>query len=302
MNSRIIFGIILSIIITCGIFAYFILIAIDSSPGNQPINNTDFETTPINLKMKGEGERLVSNQEALFQIIVYKDEYVKDSPTGVPLFEQTYFELKPGFDDIYREIGIKTEPQNTIVVIPMFTITAYGEPGFYTYYRGKCDTRCINNVPIGYELSPTYESSVNTIRALDLLGYPFLTDIEVDKYPAILDQFDKVIVLHNEYVTKTEFNAITKHPKVLYLHPNALYAEINADYENDTITLLRGHGYPDPQIINGFNWMFDNSEFEYDNCQDGWKFYEIDNGMMLNCYPENIIYKNYTLLKMIKDY
>lgn len=302
MNSRIIFGIILSGIITCGILAYFVLITIDRSLGNQPINNIDFETTPINLKMKGEGERLVSNQEALFQIIVYKDEYVTDSPTGVPLFEQTYFELKPGFDDIYREIGIKAEPQNTIVVIPMFTITAYGEPGFYTYYRGKCDTRCINNVPIGYELSPTYESSVNTIRALDLLGYQFLTDIEIDKYPTILEQFDKVIVLHNEYVTRTEFDAITQHPKVLYLHPNALYAEINVNYENDTITLLRGHGYPDPQIGNGFDWIFDNSKLEYDDCQDSWKFYEIDNGMMLSCYPENIIYKNYTLLKMIKDY
>lgn len=103
-------------------------------------------------------------------------------------------------------------------------------------------------------------------------------------------------------MTKTEFNAITQHPKVLYLHPNALYAEIKADYENNTITLLNGHGYPDPKIINGFNWMFDNSKFEYDNCQEGWKFYEIDNGIMLNCYPENIIYKNYTLLKMIKDY
>ncbi|MGI0077046.1 MAG: hypothetical protein ACREAU_06545 [Nitrosopumilaceae archaeon] len=282
--------------------AYFILIAIYISPENQPVNNADFETTPINLKMKGVGERLVSNQEALFQIIVYKDEYVTDSPTGIPLFEQTYFELKPEFEDIYREIGIKTEPQNTVVVIPMFTISAYGEPGFYTYYRGKCDSRCINSVPIRYELSPTYESSVNTIRALDLLGYQFLTDIEVDKYPTILDQFDKVIVLHNEYVTITEFNAITQHPKVLYLHPNALYAEIDVDYENDTITLLRGHGYPDPQIGNGFNWMFDNSEFEYDDCQDNWNFNKIDNGMMLNCYPENIIYKNYTLLKMIKDY
>ena len=252
--------------------------------------------------MKGEGERLVSNQEALFQIIVYKDEYVKDSPTGIPLFKQTYFELKPGFEDIYQEIGIKTQPQNTIVVIPIFTMTAYGEPGFYTYYREKCDSKCINNVPIGYDLSPTYESSVNTIRALALLGYQFVTDIEVDKHPAILEQFDKVIVLHNEYVTRTEFNAITQHPKVIYLHPNALYAEIDADYENDTITLLRGHGYPDSQLKNGFNWMFDNSEFEYNDCQDTWNFYEIDNGMMLNCYPENIIYKNYTLLKMIKDY
>ncbi len=282
--------------------AYFVLIGNESVSINNKQSTINFETTPINLKMKGEGQKIISNQDALFQIIVYEDEYVANSPTGVPLFKQTYFELKPELENIYKEIGVKTEPQNTIVVVPMFTMTAYGKPGFYSYYKGECDFECIQDIPIRYDLSPAGETSVNSIRALDLLGYEFITDIEIDKHPEILEKFDKVILLHNEYVTRTEFDAITQHPKVLYLYPNALYAEIKVDYEKNTMSLLRGHGYPEQKIRNGFDWKFDNSILEYDNCQENWEFNEIDNGIMLSCYPENIIYKDSALLKMIKDF
>jgi len=282
--------------------AYFVLIGNEAGQTNNKQNNINFETTPINLKMKGEGQKLISNQDALFQIVVYDDEYVAHSPTGVPLFRQTYFELKPELENIYQEIGVKKESQNTIVVVPMFTMTAYGEPGFYTYFKDECGTVCIQNIPIRYDLSPAGETSVNSIRALDLLGYEFITDIEIDKHPEILEKFDKVILLHNEYVTRTEFDAITQHPKVLYLYPNALYAEIKVDYEKNTMSLLRGHGYPEQKIRNGFDWKFDNSILEYDDCQENWEFNEIDNGKMLSCYPENIIYKDSTLLKMIKDF
>ncbi len=301
MNSKIVFGI-ASAIIIIGIVSSLFVIQNDTSPEYNKTDVVESETTPINLKMAGEGTKFVTNQEAIFQIVVYEDEYIADSPTGVPLFKQTYLELKPGYDDIYKEIGIKKEPQNTIVIVPIFTITAYEKPGFYTYFKGDCDASCINNLPIRYDSSPAGESSVNTIRALMLLGYQFVTDIEIDKHPEILEKFDKVILLHNEYVTRTEFDAITKHPKVLYLYPNALYAEIEADYVTDTITLLKGHSYPETSIKNGFDWKFDNSIMEYNDCQSGWEFYEIDNGKMLNCFPENIVYKNYALLKMIKEF
>ena len=62
-------------------------------------------------------------------------------------------------------------------------------------------------------------------------------------------------MLHNEYVTRTMFDAITSHPNVVYLSPNALYAEIEVDYDNDTITLIRGHNYPQPEIKNQVNHM-----------------------------------------------
>ena len=291
------------VVIIAGIFsAFFVLNGNGILFENIKTENITFEITPFNLKVRGDGMKAFSMEEALFQVVVYEGEHVKDSPTGVPFFSQFYFEPKPENEDIYKEIGIKTEPQKTIVVLPIFTMTAYGVPGFYSYYFDKCDTKCIKNIPIRYDLSPTSLSSVNTITVLRLLGYSFLTDIEVDKNPEILEQYDKVILLHNEYVTRTEFDAITQHPKVLYLHPNALYAEISVNYEKDTITLLRGHGYPEQIIKNGFDWEFDNSPLEYDYCKEGWEFNEIDNGKMLSCYPSHIIFKDYNLLKMIKDY
>ena len=137
---------------------------------------------------------------------------------------------------------------------------------------------------------------------MNLLGYKFNSDIDLDKNPDGLKKYDKVILMHNEYVTKAEFDAITNHPKVLYLHPNALYAEVTTDYQKNTITLVRGHGYPEENISNGFEWEFDNSELEYDTNCDDWEFYEIANGMMLNCYPDEIIHNNKEILKMIKDF
>jgi len=50
--------------------------------------------------------------------------------------------------------------------------------------------------------------------------------------------------------------------------------------------LIRGPGYPEKSIINGFDWEFDNSQYFDDwDCMD-WEFYKVKNGHMLNCYPE----------------
>jgi hypothetical protein len=101
-------------------------------------------------------------------------------------------------------------------------------------------------------------------------------------------------------VTKKEFDAITHHPKVVYLYANSLYAQVDVNYDNDTITLVKGHGYHG--FLNAFGWKFDNREKEYDtDCSDE-SFHKIDNGIMLDCYPENTIFNNMTLLKIIKDY
>ena len=146
----------------------------------------------------------------------------------------------------------------------------------------------------------TSQSNPTALQVFNLLDYNIITDIDIDKNPDILNQYEKIILLHNEYVTQAEFDAITNHPKVIYLYPNALYAKIETDYNQNTITLIRGHGYPQPEIRNGFNWEFENSELEYDYCLDP-EFYSVDNGWMLNCYPENEIHKNLNLLKLIKN-
>ncbi|HEY8110586.1 MAG TPA: CFI-box-CTERM domain-containing protein, partial [Candidatus Nitrosotenuis sp.] len=143
-------------------------------------------------------------------------------------------------------------------------------------------------------------SSDISYQVLKILGYPIITDVDVDRDPTILDSYDKVIVLHNEYVTKKEFDAITNHPNVIYLYPNALYAEVQYDEDSNKIKLIRGHNYPEQSITNGFEWEFDNSPHEYDTECFNWQLTEIKNGLMLNCYPEQIIFKDAFILMAIK--
>ena len=191
--------------------------------------------------------------------------------------------------------------KKTVVLLPALTAFAYNEPGFYTFYRGECDKNCLT-VSLENELVTRSTSSSIGSQVLELLGYDIVFDIMIDADPSILEQYDKVILLHNEYVTKKMFDVITTHPNVIYLYPNALYAEVSINYQDATMTLLRGHNYPQQEIRNGFGWEFDNSEEEYDTDCLEVTFYRIDNGWMLNCYPEEIIAKDMTLLKTIKNF
>ena len=182
---------------------------------------------------------------------------------------------------------------------------AYTNHGFYDYYAGVCDEECltVNGISVYQTAKFDYRSSAMANQVFQYLGYERISDADVDRDPSILSKFDKVILLHNEYVTKKMFDAITFHPKVIYLYPNALYAEIYAEDETSSITLIRGHGYPEKDISNGFNWEFENTRpYEFDNKCENWEFYEINNGIMLNCYPEQIIFEDIELLKAIRDF
>ncbi len=226
------------------------------------------------------------------------------SDNGKRIWNSLALGLTPNKIDKYNDVAVWNDPQKTVVVYPYFTYSAYHEPGFYTYYNGKCDDCTTAKL-----VQPTiqYTSSGIGHQALTILGYPSIPDIEIDKNPSILQQFDNVIMLHSEYVTRTMFDAITNHPNVFYLYPNALYAEIEVNYMDETITLIRGHNYPEPEIENGFDWEFENTHpYEYDSECLEMELYQIKNGWMTNCYPENFFMgsdpvKLMNLLYLIKD-
>jgi len=246
-------------------------------------------------------DHLVFVQAAFFEVYGEYGDCIMDGDSKV--WRSFVLGLNPNKMDTYNEVAVWNDPQKTVVVYPYFTYAAYNEPGFYTYYRGECDdcttTKFASPIPL-------YTSSGIGHQALTILGYPTITDADIDRDPSILQQFDKVIMLHNEYVTRTMFDAITNHPNVLYLYPNALYAEIEVDYINETITLIRGHNYPEPEITNGFDWEFENTHpYEFDSECKILEIYRIKNGHMTNCYPENVFLKDgeqiFKLLKLIKD-
>ena len=233
---------------------------------------------------------------SLFDIYGFEKNF--EIKNGKRTWSDVKFELNLKNNKLYEKLNYESD-ENTIIIFPIFTAAAYNEPGFYTYYRGECDEQC-STIKVQDEYPSDFNSSGNGFQVLTLLGYEIISDIDVDKNPGILKKYDKVILLHNEYVTKKEFTAITNHPNVLYLYPNALYAEVK--YDNDSITLLRGHSFPESGIINGFDWKFDNSPLEYDtDCKD-MGFDRIDNGWMLNCYPEHAIHQSRVLLEMIKEF
>lgn len=240
----------------------------------------------------------VSQQNSLFRVIVHKDD-LKYRPEKGVFFPNATISFKSKID--YSKIIYSPTDKKTVVIYPTFTETAYSKNGFYDYYTKKCDQSCLT-VLIKDNFAGDYTSSNTGYQILKLLEYPIITDIDVDKNPEILNQYQKIILLHNEYVTKKEFDAIASHPKVIYLYPNSLYAEIETDYDNNQITLIRGHSYPDKTIANGFDWRFDNSKYEYDrDCAD-WRFEQINNGFMLNCYPENFLIISMELLEKIKEF
>ena len=215
------------------------------------------------------------------------------------------YQINDEFNDVYKTISVTDEANKTIVIVPTFTASAYSPNGFYDFYRGDCDETCLTT-PITNSIQDFgFTSSVSAVKILDMLGYDSITDRQLHVNPAILDKYDSVIVLHNEYVSRTMFNAITAHDNVIFLYPNALYAQVNVDTTNDLITLVRGHNYPENHITNGFDWKNENTHpYEYDTECQNWEFYPTKgtpNGYMLNCYPENIIWKDELFLKTLKD-
>lgn len=136
------------------------------------------------------------------------------------------FVAKPEFGSLYHEIGNYNNKEKVVFVYPIFTQAAYGKNGFYYFYNGTCGSQCLT-VPFPDKIKAGYSSSANGANVLNILNYSFITDITIDQNPDILKNYDKVIILHNEYVTQTEFNAITHHPNVVFLYPNALYAKVS---------------------------------------------------------------------------
>ena len=295
MNLKIIVAPIVVLIIGIGVFSFI------SSDEKVEISQ-DIET----MQSEEPSKLIQTNVPSLFKVMAYEDDF--EIINGEKIWRDVYYELDESKMMIYDELK---NNKKSVVVFPIFTAAAYSEPGFYTFYRGDCDQEfhgvlfrdddCLT-VKLEEEYSPLFTSSANGVQVLNLLDYEIITDITIHQNPEILLEYEKIILLHNEYVTSIQFDAITSHPNVIYLYPNALYAEIDFDEELWEISLIRGHNYPDPLIRNGFDWKFDNSLEEYDVTCEDMKFSKIDNGWMLNCYPENILHKSQELLKQIRDF
>lgn len=251
------------------------------------------DTMHVVIHTEGHGMTMdIPLNQMLFKIVPHYD------ATGVSNYNT--IELRPDMQSFYSQVGFPSPSSTTAFVYPIFTQAAYGSSGFYNYYKKTCDESCLT-VPIPDQIQGGYSSSSKAASILTLLNYSEITDVDIDKNPNILKKYDKVILLHNEYVTKKEFDAITAHPNVLFLFPNALYAEVKTDYDKNTITLVQGHGYPNSNFTNGFNWKYDNSKYEFDAQCNNWNFYSKIDYTFLNCYPNYRMLYDKELLTLLHN-
>lgn len=199
------------------------------------------------------------------------------------------------FFEQYDELSA---PEKTAVIYPILTQTAYAWGGIHDFYLGRCDT--CSEIKIEEYYDPIFSVGAKSFRVLEFLGYSVIDDIDIDKNPEILDNFNSIVLLHNEFVTENEFLAITSHPNVIFMYPGALNSKVKISYEDETMILQRGPSFPDSDIVNGFDWKYDNSNISNNTICEEWEFYKIENGHMLNCTPEDIIQNNDEILKELK--
>ena len=294
------YGIILTTVALIIIFVTITFVTITDN--TTQTNNKNSVLTSLTFEEISNSDDIVlfdtTDSSYLFYVYAYKKDFVTTQDGKIfPLLNHFY--PKSELESLYKDIGA-IDDQKSVVVNPIFTAAAYTSPGFYDYFGKKCDEKCLT-VPIKIDGTSGYTSSWAGLQALEILGYDVIDDLEVNNNPGILKKYDKVVVLHNEYVTKEMFDAFESHPNVIYLYPNALYAEVDYDSMENTITLIRGHQYPTDDIVNGFDWKNENTHpFEYDTECLEWEFYSIDNGWMLNCYPEQSFLTNSELIKKIR--
>lgn len=240
--------------------------------------------------------RQVKNKHAILLIIAII------SVSGIVITD--FYSKKEIIFDKKTAEQLAYEGQNLIVIKPVFTATAYSKNGFYDYYTRQCDESCLE-IPIRQGKASNWLAwNMVAIKAFKQLGYPMLADnildLQLKKHPSFLDQYETVILLHNEYVTQEIFDAVTAHKNVIYLYPNALYAEI--EHSQGKIKLIKGHGYPSIEIDNGFGWKYDNTRpDEFDRECGDWFFKHIENGWQLNCYPELVLKEMPEILKMMRS-
>ena len=172
----------------------------------------------------------------------------------------------------------------TLLIEAVFTEQFYQPHGYY-------DNMKIRTVGLNHSMTPRMIYS-GSKTAFDLLSQSFSTtnDIEVTRHPEILQHYDRIILLHNEYVSKVEYDAIIRLPNVFYLYPNALYRYVDYDNKSNTITLVGNTGNP----YSLSKWVTSDSVKvnEFDGCLSGYKIVNYPNGKGMNCYPAAVFYLN----------
>jgi len=101
---------------------------------NENSNMTNSTQTPIKRWVKIT-EYIEGKPEVAYlpyDDFVFKVDYEQNEQNEVTAIN---INLDPKFSDLYNQIGFFNRKVDTVVIYPLFTQAAYGENGFYYYYK-----------------------------------------------------------------------------------------------------------------------------------------------------------------------
>src|SRR4030095_7772080 len=152
-------------------------------------------------------------------------------------------------------------PKNIALIERTFTDAAY-DNAFYLFYGIKHNqssniTKYTNlfssNIVKQYSILPEFEAIVNHLKWLTpQSNITILTDADAHNASSLFTdngtiKYDVILLGHSEYVTQQEYNNLRQFVGnggiLILLDGNVFYGEVNYDEKNQTITLVKGHGW-----------------------------------------------------------
>ena len=213
-------------------------------------------------------------------------------------------------DSTDTQTAFSNESKRIALIKNVFTFAAYQNDSFYNFYdlyspemfdrayNGLNTTitdnlyllkdRAIPQGPFPFYLHPEYNDIPYISYAYlisDLVhknnhSMVNLTDVDVDQGKIFFEDgrnaFDVLILLHNEYVSQTEYDNLKKFVAnggtILFTEGNVLYAEVKYNSTSNTVSLVKGHDWEfDGKSANnsvGERWVEENKEWMGSNFLD----------------------------------
>ncbi|HET9807267.1 MAG TPA: N,N-dimethylformamidase beta subunit family domain-containing protein [Nitrososphaeraceae archaeon] len=153
-------------------------------------------------------------------------------------------------------------------VLPTFTMSAYGNNSFYTFYKKYAQVQADEIVTSDLDsLTPSLRNSTDSFYSKKAVGLHHLRDYTSSLLPNahliyLADQdihngfifgqdgsnlYDILILGHSEYVTQQEYNNYKKFVEdrgtIILFDANIFYTEVEYDSINNKISLVKGHSW-----------------------------------------------------------
>ena len=202
-----------------------------------------------------------------------------------------------------EQISVNNDTQRIALIENKFTYAAYQNGSFYNFYAlhspGMFDRaddglnttvtenldmlkdRPIPDGPFPFYLHPEYNDIpyieyfylIHDLAKRNNTIVTNLTDMDVDQGKIFQEDgknaYDVLILFHNEYISQPEYDNLKKFVEnggtILFTEGNILYAQVDYDKTNNTITLVKGHNWEyDGKSANNSvpeRWLVENSEW-----------------------------------------